>query len=373
MKISIMTLSMSPNYGAQLQSYALAKKISDLGADVEVYRYFDKRRITYGMPAAAKIKYHVWNGVKKILFGSKKEAGFKQFREKYVPMSSQTYRNNKELKDNPGDYDVFIAGSDQIWNPKIFKYDLSYFLDFVSENRKKISYASSFASKSFSSEYKERCAALLGEFDHISVRETSGAEIIKELCGKRAEVVLDPTLLLTMDDWRYITKTASEKSKGFSGILCYIMPGDKKVTDAMETIAQKLKKETGLPIMRLGIKEYDTFKYPKDEYDTKADPCDFVSYFMGAEYVVTNSFHGTAFSVNFGKKLIVPYNPALKDKSALHERMVSLLDIVELSGVLWPAGEEFKEYKTQDITRATELLTEQRNKSLSYLKTALGV
>ena len=373
MKVSIMTLSLSLNYGAQLQSYALAKTIANFGIEVEVYQYYDKHRITYGMTFTQKIKYYLWNCIRHIIGSCKKEACFKKFREQYVPMTKMLYKSNQELKNNPGDYDVFIAGSDQIWNPDIFKYDLSYFLDFVPPYKKKISYASSFAKKTFVSKFKKQCISLLNEFEYISVREQSGIEIVKELCSKQAKIVLDPTLLLDINDWRLITEKSSKKSCDFSGILCYVMPGDKKVTDTIEKIAQKIRKETGLSIMRLGIKEFEKLKHPWRECDTTASPSDFVSYFIGAKYVITNSFHGTAFAINFEKNLIVPYNTELSSKDAIHERIISLLHLVEATNVLWPVSEKYTCYKKYNMQRSSELLKSHRVQSLSYLRTALEV
>lgn len=368
MNAVIMTTALSPNYGASLQTFALAKVIDQLGVNVEVYTYNDKKRMTYGMSGLQKLKYFTWGMIRKGLYGGKKEEGFDEFRNKYIPMTKDLFQNNSELRANPGDYDIYIAGSDQIWNPDFFQYDLSYFLDFVPRGKKKISYASSFAKKQFDTPLREECGKLLSDFDYISVREQSGICIVEEVSGKKAEKVLDPTLLLSKNEWSDITKNASTKSKQFNGILCYVMPGDTVVTNSIEKNAKKLQMLTGLPIMRLGIKEYDHKKYKSEETDICASPIDFIQYFINAKYIVTNSFHGTAFAINFEKQLIIPYNDSLSEKKAIHERILSFLDSVDSMSVLIPANKVIERIPERDIYRATRLLEDERSKSKRYLE-----
>lgn len=371
MNVAIMTTALSPNYGAALQTYALSRAILDLNIDVDVYSYNDKRRLTDGMNLLSKVKYYLWNTSKIFLFGGKKEKAFKVFRNENIPMTEKTYRCNQELCDDPGEYDVYIAGSDQIWNPDFFRYDMSYFLNFVPEGKKKISYASSFAKRVFSSPYYDECSKLLSDFDAISVREHSGINIVKELCGKEAVQVLDPTLLLNRNEWAMITENSSLRAKQFSGILCYIMPGDKAVTNAIEKNAQMIHKLTGLPIMRLGIKEYNWKKYKAEEVDLFASPTDFVTYFLNAQYVVTNSFHGTAFGINFGKQTIIPYNSQLKKEKAIHERIFSLLEELESFELLIPNEQIINELPIQNVDKTSKLLQKEREKSILFLKSAL--
>ena len=234
MKAAIMTLALSDNYGAALQCYGLSKALTDLGVENEVYRYQDWDRITYGMSVVSRIKYEALQIAKRMLTGGARAKGFSAFRENHIPMT-KLYGKNAQLRQDPGDYDVYISGSDQIWNPNLFVYDYSYFLDFVPEGKKMISYASSFGKAGFEDSYKEKCGQLLSRYAHISVREKSGEAIVKELCGKDAFTAVDPTLLLTKENWMPLMEDASRKAKVFRGILCYIMPGDKLVENAIES------------------------------------------------------------------------------------------------------------------------------------------
>ena len=374
MKAAIMTLALSDNYGAALQCYGLSKALTDMGVENELYRYQDWSRITYGMPVVSKIKHEGLKAAKVLLTGGARSKGFTAFREAYIPMTPKLYSKNAELRQEPGDYDVYISGSDQIWNPKLFVYDYSYFLDFVPEGKKKISYASSFGSAGFDPAYEEKCGKLLAQYSHISVREKSGEAIVSRLCGKQATTCLDPSLLLTRQDWEPLMVDASAKAKKFNGILCYIMPGDKLVTDAIESLAQQLHKKTGLPIMRLGIKEYNVFRYKRGETDIKAGPAEFLAYFAGASYVVTNSFHGTAFALNFGKECYNPINDTLPPEKALHERIVSLLTQTDATAQMLPASKPIlPENSCVDMQKSQQLLDKLRQASMSYLRGALEV
>lgn len=371
MKAIIMTLALSNNYGAALQTYALAKKINDLGIETAVYNYNDTKRFTYGCSAVKKIIHTVWRYVKEAMSLWQKKLGFKKFRNKYIPLTEKRYHNNSELKKAPRDYDVYISGSDQIWNPDVFLYDTSYFLDFLPDSCERISYASSFGKSTFNEKHKEKCGKLLAEYEKISVREDSGVDIVKDLCGKTAECVLDPTMLLTKDDWNIIAEGAKRKAKNFKGILCYIMPGDSKVVSAIVKAAEDLHKETGLPIMYIGIKEYDVFKYGMKNCDIFASPMDFVAYFKNAEYVVTNSFHGTAFSLIYGKKFFIPINDSLPKEKALHERVTSIVKKMDAENAMFFVSDMNR--KEIDVEKIQKNLSLEREKSLGFLKDSLGV
>jgi hypothetical protein len=203
------------------------------------------------------------------------------------------------------------------------------------------------------------------------VRERSGIDIVDRISGKTAVQVLDPTLLLTGEEWTELSKHASDRAKHFRGILCYVMPGDRLVTSKIEENAQFIKRMTGLPIMRLGLKEYEVRKYKTDEIDIFASPCDFVAYFLNAQYIVTNSFHGTAFGLNFGKHIVVPYNSTLNKDMAIHERIMSLLETLDSLNVLLSNEMILDELPTRDIERTNERLRYEREKSIKFLRESL--
>lgn len=374
MKTVILTTALSDNYGAALQTFALAEAIKKLGSEATVYRYNNPKRVLNSMTRKQRIVHRIWEAVLFILDKGEKKTKFTEFREKYIPLTKTTFRTSDELKANFGDFDVYIAGSDQIWNPSFFIDDLSYFFDFLPADKKRISYASSFGKAEFGSvKYRDKCRLLLQHFAHISVREKSGIRIVKELCDADAECVLDPTLLLDQMDWMKLVnvQTSTEEI-----ILCYTMPGDKKVTDSIEIIAKQLSKDTGLPIVRLGNKEYDVFKYGRKACDISAGPIEFVKYFLKAKYVVTNSFHGTAFSLNFRKKLLIPINNSIETKTALHERLLSIVEILGAKECLVGASEignsiDFSKHSV-NYNEVSTKLEKERKQSFYFLNMAIG-
>lgn len=373
MKAAIMTLALSENYGAALQTYALCKAIEKNSVTSVVYKYNDKKRITDSLQGSAKIKHLIWKQLKTVLTLGIKAKKYRIFRSKYIPFTEHYFHNNDELKLDNENYDIYISGSDQIWNPDIFLHDTSYFLDFVPKGKKKISYASSFGKSTFNKSYYKKCAVLLSDFQEISVREESGTNIVKDLCGKEAKVVLDPTFLLDKQEWHELALNASKKAQNFKGILCYVMPGDSKVTDAIESIAQQLHQKTGLPICRIGIKEYDVLKYGYKQTDIFAGPLDFLAYFENAEYIVTNSFHGTAFSLNFQKKFYVVINKFLDDKEALHERVLSILDRLHAkNAIIYTDNTKLPDTYNINYSEIETALNIERKNSYEYLKKALG-
>ncbi|MEG1442385.1 MAG: polysaccharide pyruvyl transferase family protein, partial [Oscillospiraceae bacterium] len=139
-------------------------------------------------------------------------------------------------------YDLFVCGSDQVWNYKITNFDKTYFLDFVKDNKKKASYAASFGLSEIPNEYILEYSHLLKSFSHLSVRENEGAKIISDLTGTNCETVLDPTLLLSADKWLTLTKEKTEKKPY---ILIYLMSKSEKLID----FAYKLSIKTGMKVI----------------------------------------------------------------------------------------------------------------------------
>lgn len=373
MKIVIITTALSDNYGAALQTYALAEFLKQNGYYVDVYNYNNPKRISGSMTLKQNVIHRGLEFFKSIVTLGIKKKRFEEFRNQYIPLTKKKYKSNLELNQDYGDYDVYISGSDQIWNPDFFVFDTSYFLDFLPEDKFRISYASSFGKATFGSEkYSEKCGRLLSKYNYISVREKSGINIVNELCKQKAHLVLDPTLLLNSDSWvNLCTKECKDKF-----ILCYIMPGDKTVVAAIDTIARMLQDLSGLRILRIGIKEYEIFRYKRNEIDLCAGPIEFLNYFKHAEYVVTNSFHGTAFGINFQKKLYVPINDSLNSSKALHERIMSLLELFNATEVLIPVSQIQDDFhldtKQEFMSSVGEKLELEREKSKQWLLNALN-
>jgi hypothetical protein len=306
MKIGIMTFWWSnDNYGQILQCYALQKYLSDVGHDAYLIRY-DPLKDYVKTPLWRKI-LKVFNPVKLFDFLTRaaiermnEQRDFDGFRNKYIKQSERIYYSYQELAEDPPEADVYIVGSDQVWNT----FDISvarsksvlraYFLDFGDKKKKRIAYAASFGRERVSDDFIQLCKPLLKRFDYVSVREKSGMDICKRCGIDNAEWVLDPTMLLGVNIYRDLYKTGKFKMPNASYCLIYIIGRpEEHIVDNTITWAQK----KNLSIIYVsGNSKYD--KYKKN-YATILDWLFLISH---AAYVITNSYHATIFSLLFNKK-----------------------------------------------------------------------
>lgn len=336
--IGIITFHESSNYGAILQSFALQSFLNNNEFEVRIIDYKNADRQYAQVHGLKRIRSVVWNKTLRRFFNDKNRmVRTNVFRNKFISLSDGSYTDKQTIMDNPPEFDCYITGSDQVWNKRNNNGDTTYFLDFVPSGKRRISYAPSFGAGQMNNEYLKLIKPYIEKIDCLSVRETSGAEIIKQLCGRSAQVVCDPVFLLTREQWQKIIK--SPEDPGY--ILCYYMPGDKLVENAILDISKRIKYKSGLRIVNIGKKDYDKIKiWEPNRFDL--GPEEFVGAIANAEYVVTNSFHGTAFSVLFGKKVFVPYRTDLPKEKALNTRMVELLKMAGRENSLVPCSTEFK-------------------------------
>lgn len=307
-KIGIMTLFNCYNYGAVLQAYATFKFIKKLGCeDVEIINYENK----YESKMKNTIRF-IFSGNKKeilkkfiqyVVFGKNRhlKKGFKLFCGSLVK-SEKKYKTIEELKKT--NYDILISGSDQIWNPVIFSdLDLAYLLDF-SDSAKKISISSSAGSYLFDGEYKNNFVKCLKKYDAISVRENVLKEQLQNEIDKEIFVSVDPTLLLTREDWiEYLKPINRYNERNSKYILVYIVDANLNTYDEELMV---LKERLNLPIWL--ITPYN-FKIKNiDKNIISATPNDFISLFDSADFIITNSYHGVIFSTNFRKNFIALEN-----------------------------------------------------------------
>jgi hypothetical protein len=391
-KIGILTFHKAINYGAVLQAYALQKKVMDLGFDAELIDYG-----SVGGPDAASssikkniikklFKYvfrpvsnfrHVMRRVEVLLINRAEDLIFKKvlerqkesfsaFKKNHLKISKNSFHTNKELESLESIYDGVITGSDQVWNPLITQYDLAYFLNFVSDNNKKISYAASFGSESIPDDFQSKITPELQSFKHLSVREAAGAVIIKNISNRDAQVVADPTLLLSCEEWREIIP---ENKINEPYIFCYAFLGNRE----LKYLCKYLAKITGFKIVRLSLYQVG-FQRTKEYFDKSitnvndSGPLEFLSYLNNASMVVTNSFHGAIFSINFKKDFFVispEYNV---------DRVVNILDLYKLSDRLQKKGDKLPTKKDIKIDYSViePIFVSERNKSIEFLRNSLN-
>ena len=305
-RIGIITIQKCDNFGADLQAYALGAKLRTLGYDAENIDYlFYKHPRHQGGPGERPIfKLTIANRVKEFLFplvsGIKKlihrramaarRAKFNSWTDKHLRCGPE-YRSVASLYSNPPAYDVYMVGSDQVWNPRMGSNILPYFLDFVPVKARCVSYAASLGVSALTPPIYARYLELLSRFSFIGLRERAAERIIGAM-GLTAEVktVLDPTLLLTADEWANV----SEKPSDIGGEP-YLLLYDLVVSPETVSLANRWADELGVKVVRVGDGAYG--------------PGEFVWLVAHATAVVTNSFHGTAFSIIHGKSFysVIPH------------------------------------------------------------------
>lgn len=372
-KIATLTFHNCDNYGAVLQAYALQQVLLEMGTDTEIIDYtrsnladvlhmFTTKLLSFLKGKPDKQLYSTREFLEMVFHGDGNSKdiheSFAKFREAYFICSRPVNKKTIGLLEN--DYDYFIVGSDQVWNCGRVNLEPTYMLDFVSDDRKKISYAASFGISEIPEKYKEIYCRLLSKFSHISVREKQGVSLVKMLTGKDAVWVLDPTLLLGVEDWLKILDNGVNRESHY--ILVYHL-GE---SDRIREIAGKLSEQTGLPL-RFARKQ----KSKTDSVVVKGvSPAEWVELFLNADYVVTSSFHGAAFSINFNKQF---YAVKAEDRirQAMQSRLADILSRMELDDRYIESFAEINLEKSIVYEKVNCMLEDLRKVSKAYLEEVL--
>jgi len=382
-KVGILTFFNRFNYGAELQAYALHKKVRDLGYDCEILDLLSPKHPSAKVPELYKpisvskkmrsTKSHINKKLSEALtfigtvLNSKnariRKKRFGEFKQTYMAVSEHKYCSVDDLYCQKMPYDIFITGSDQVWNPQVLiSSPEPYFLTFAPKDKRKISYAPSFGVSSIPDEIKDKYATWLANIDCLSVREKQGAAIISEITGRTATVVLDPTLLLTAEDW---DEAAIEPTLKKPYILLY----DRIHSSYVVKLAYYLSQKTAYSIVRIprgNIREGVEYKV---KYLFGQGPSEFLGLFRSASFVLTSSFHGTAFSITYNK----PFYSIIRKGGSRNSRLVSILDNLNLRSRLLSVGDTFpkEENISIDFSEAEVALGKEREKSLSFLAEAI--
>ena len=299
MKIGIITYHRAINYGAVLQAYSLKTYLGDLGNMVEIINYYNVDKKSKIHSKKEKLISTIWSPFCKILGKAKKEKKFIHFQNDYLNRNNILIKNDIELCKyvDENKIDCLVSGSDQVWNPNINGRDPSFYFGFDTK-AKKMSYAASFGASSLKENDSLEIAGYLKDFSFISVREKTGQTIIDNMNSNiKTYVVVDPVFLHNFDFWSNFAGQRLFKKKY---VFCYVMPGDKEVEKKIEKLAKQYKKGTSAKIIFVGRKEYKRLK-PDGKDFISASPREFVNLICYADFVITNSFHGTAFSTLLNK------------------------------------------------------------------------
>lgn len=336
MKVGIVTIHNSPNYGACLQSYALYKYIEQQGHDVEIidlhrpFAYADyvpSKKYTCSRPVMTTWKQRLKQSVKKVmgikekhisLYSSTAIRKFEEFNSSIK--FSHPYCGIDELYANPPIYDLYITGSDQLWNPTQAYCLEPYFLTFVPKGKRKISFATSIGITDLRENEKRSFGEWLGSYEAISVRESQAKELLetilphKEICK-----VADPTFLLSQNVWQ---KLSIRPSTFNPYILLFTLRHEPQMLD----YCKRLSKESGLQLIELGQVQPEV---GNNEYVAVKDagPKEFLGYIENAELVITDSFHCTVFSLIMGVKNFYTYIAPTNNRGS---RITDLLNVYGL-------------------------------------------
>lgn len=366
-KIGIITMHRINNYGSVLQAFALQYIIEKMGFDVRLidYNYPNIFQYTRGVALPKNDwKAKVIKGMSWLHPYNRYDYKFQDFRNRYFKLSPY-YKDFDAIHQKAISYDLYITGSDQVWNPNFTKGDTTFLLDFAKKNANKISYASSFSCTQLGKEYEATYSELLAQYQAISVREWGGVELVKRLTGQQAVITVDPTLLLDDNAWKTVVSKRCRYSKNY--ILLYVLSYSFNPIPYIYDLALYLSKELDLRIVVLGKHPYLS-KYKNVESVLDAGPLEFLQLIENAVCVVTSSFHGTAFSVNYKKPVYAVVNNKNDD-----DRISSFLSDVSLDKSIIPVGTPLETIPLDIHSESSwNVLNQRRENSLSYLENAIN-
>lgn len=346
-KVAIITIQ-SINFGNRLQNYALQETIKSLGYDVYTIRR-ERRQFNF------KVLLEILKDWARIVLGTRKGL-YLRFNHDRIQFGKQYALANEVEQGLGAEYDLFVTGSDQVWNPHYgYLVGTSDLLCFA-EKCQKVSYAASFGVDSIPLEKKRYYEKALEDFKAISVREKTGAEIIRDLTGIDATVTLDPTLLLKKSQYQEIEKQPSHVPQG-KYILIYLLGGKSDLF---------IKYIRTNPNMN-GIEYFDILQSDASGRDIAMGPSEFIYMIDHSEMVLTDSFHATVFATIFHK----PVRTFPREGIDMSTRIITLASTLGLESNFTADGEFFIDYNV-NYELIERYLNEEREKSIAFLKNALN-
>lgn len=363
-KICIITIHSAVNYGAVLQAYALHTYLNERGQKSEIIDFCTPKMIYPKLPPI-KLKNVKSFGVffLSLLHLSSKNSKwdkFDNFRKKYYQLTRR-YNSIEDLRDNPPMCDAVISGSDQVFNPNRRKDEReAFYLGFIDKNTRKISYAASFGSSKISSDQEAEIRGYLKDFHAISIREEYGVTLVNRILGsERAVRVCDPVFLIAEKNWRSIEVARKDLPPKY--ILVFTIRNRKSCI----TVAEDMKEKMGYPIVVLT--DYPVKRIKTGYYVFDAGPREFLWMIDNAQYVVTDSFHGTAFSVIFEKKVVFA-----DDSASSNERGLTLLNRLGMNQCTYTAYLQNMRLNDIDYLSVRAVLGQERKLAQTFIETALG-
>lgn len=389
MKIGIVTYIKDDNYGEELQAFAMQHYLNSQGWDAEVIdlekrvKDLSKSKDAIIPAIVNRFKIYGWKApyfiLKKFVDIWKKKKHdnnnkeyrkqfhllFEDFFNKYTKHSTKYYTLDEIRITQELPYDTYIAGSDQIWNYMHTDFLDVFFLEFAKKYKaKRISYAASISVPKISEEMRDVYKSLVDNIEYLSIRELQGAKLLFEISNRKAEVVLDPTFLLNKKEWMETVGKKTITNENY--VLVYTLSGSKYIKTLAKVIAKELECKKIIFII-----SNETFIYENDiETQILIGPCEWVGLMSEAKYVVTDSFHGTAFSINFN----CPFTTLVNPVSNMNTRVTSILEITNLQNRIY--NDDGKNRRPEslniDYSIVNHTIEEWRSKSKIFLSRALS-
>lgn len=368
-KVGILTFHRADNYGSVLQAYALQTYLKkDLSLDTEFLDYIPgKQEEFYRLFVPIRSVQNLVGNLLKLSIARKYQArksAFEYFRKNYLTIGKQQCRSDRDFKNATRDCSYILTGSDQIWNPQCADFSWNYFLEGITDTVK-LSYAASLGGAVLEQKTCKRIAACLNSYKAISVREQFGADLLQKIVGdkKRVEVCVDPTLLLEKADFN---KIASKRLIQGEYIFLYSVYHDDELLKTVEALHNKWN----LPIITL-ISRNNSYRvlFHGIKLADAEGPQDFLSYIKYARFVLTNSFHGTVFSILYQKPFC--YLGEYQKDPRLYQ-LLTMTNLTENAIAYQDALKHIQEMKQKRGQDCTCELDRMREKSAEYLRRAFS-
>lgn len=369
-RVGILTMHRVCNYGSALQAWATQEILQKMGYQVKLIDYVFPNEYHKQFQSKIPLRIKIARMVMNILYHHpmrKKQEEFRLFREKYLHCT-KCFETKESLVNVSGAFDIYLIGSDQVWNPDSFHEDYSFFFDFISKNHTKISYASSFSKSKLINCDIRKIAELLNTFKSISVREKNAQIVVKELIGRDVPLCLDPTLLLDKESYNHMAEDSKVKIKE-DYILVYVLKYAFNPYPYTTCFIENLSLKTGLKIVCIDFsaKEYLKLSNCLHLHDA-IGPSEFLWLLRHAKLIITNSFHGTAFAINF----CVPFFSIVNNEDTGDDRIVSLIQQVGADSRLVKKDSTIPHCSCDiDWGKIQSNLINLREKSLDYLKKSI--
>lgn len=365
-KLLLITRHAIPNYGSYLQTLASVEVLKKEGYEVDVLDYvpeLEKPKNLY-IPMLKGSRFSK-SPVKKLIYALVRKPDFwwmgtrfRKFQKAGLPLTKE-YNTLDKPNEELTSYDLYVTGSDQVWGPiALSQYDGNYFWQNFPKNKDYISFSSSFGKSKFDSELVKKYEIMLHKFKYMLVREDSAVSFVNGIGYNNCKQILDPTLMIKTEFWKsYIKDEILEKSK-------YILVYQVHDNPSMDQYVRDLQRKTGKEVIRLTNSFVHIIRGGNLVY--LPTPRQFLRYIANADYVVTNSFHATVFSLVFRKQFIII------DSGETNTRITSLLHLIKQENRQIMNYKDFSQLDAViDYDSVDKYLDIERNNSLQLLEDVL--